>query len=162
MEGSFVLMDAENNTRVPPEMSALRLAFGQISRDEFAGRLDQGKFEPILWMNQHLPPTARVLYIGEARVYYAQNPVVWSTAFDQSPLEIMLRQARDAKDLFALMRNAHITHVYVNFVELTRLQKNYDYLVNVDFTLLDGLLKNYARLIHLQKFGAVYELENPA
>jgi hypothetical protein len=87
--------------------------------------------------------------------------VVWSTAFDQSPLEIMLRQARSAEDLFALMRKAQITHLYVNTAELARLQKNYGCLAGVDFTLLDVFLTNHTRLIHSQKFGAVYELENP-
>src|ERR1043166_5930812 len=87
--GLNLWIDVENPERVPAQMSFLTYALGQQSREEFVARMGRGTFEPIVWMNHNLPADATVLYIGEARAYYAKQHVLWSTAFDQHPLTTM-------------------------------------------------------------------------
>jgi hypothetical protein len=160
-EASVTLVDQQDYKRLPPQMNFAQYALGQVSRDEFVERMGGGMFEPVLWMNRHLPPTANVLYIGEARTYYAHRTVVWSTAYDQAPLETMMREAHDAKSLFDLMRSRQITHIYVNTVERNRLRKSYGYLANINEGLFNEFLVRYAQLVHVQGPCMVYELKNP-
>jgi hypothetical protein len=143
-----LLVDAENPERVPPTTSPAHLLLGQLSTDEFLGRLGQGMFAPILWMNQNLPAHARVLYIGEARIHHARHPVLWATAFDRHPIT-----RADLKQL-------GVTHVYVNFSEWRRLTENYDYLLDFDKAGFRRLLQDpeKARLIFDRDRYKVWEL----
>jgi hypothetical protein len=139
------LVDVESTKRFPPQLNFVQYVLGSVSRDEFVGRIGHGALEPLLWMNAHLPARARVLYIGEARVYYAKHDVLWSTAFDQHPLTTMTNLAG-------------VTHVYVNTSELNRLHANYGYLRDADLARLNDLL-GHARPIHKSGRSVVYEVE---
>jgi hypothetical protein len=158
--GLDLLIDAENPERVPAQVSSFDCVLGEVSREGFIARMGYGMFEPIVWMNHNLPADATVLYVGEARAYYARNRVLWSTAFDQPPLEAMMRQAHDARSLFDLMRGQHITHLYVNASELNRLRNSYGYLASIDQRLLDEFLGSYARPVHARGPCTVYELKS--
>lgn len=119
-------------------INPLNYALGNLSRREFVARIGGGTFEPIVWMNEHLPPSAKVLYLGEARPYYARHRVVWATAFDRFP--------PDATN--------GLTHIYVNFSELKRLRENYGYPRGLDPA---AVLAHCGREIHRSYRGAVFE-----
>jgi uncharacterized protein YeaO (DUF488 family) len=121
--------------------------------------MGHGTFEPVIWMNQNLPATAKMLYVGEARAYYARQPVLWSTAFDRHPLAEMSAKAADAEELLKLMRERGITHVYVNFSELERLRVSYGYLLDIDWRAFRTLLQDHAQQIHATGRCVVYELK---
>jgi hypothetical protein len=141
--GAQVLIDTENPERVPAEVSFVDVALGRIADDEFLARIGNGMFEPIVWMNQHLSATAKVLYIGEARVALARHPVVWATAFDQHPV---MRGVTD------------VTHVYINNAEWQRLREHYDYLLDLDSAAFRHFMEEHAQVIHTHGRGMVYEL----
>ncbi len=151
-------VDLEDPGCVPPQMSLATYTLGQFSRDGFVARMGRGVLEPIVWMNRNLPGKAKVLYVGEARAYYAKNPVLWSTAFDQHPLTAMSRAAKTPEELLAALRAQGVTHVYVNFSELVRLQNGYDYLVDANWYLIRNVLQSHAREIHTSGRRIVYEL----
>ena len=155
-EVSVTLVDQEDYRQLPPHMNFVQYALGQVSREEFVERMGGGTFEPVIWMNRHLPPTAKVLYVGEARVYYAHNPVVWSTAFDQHPLTEMIQRAGTEKELLSLMREQGITRVYVNFSELQRLSKDYGYLQGANWPRFRTFLEEHAEKVHESERGVVY------
>jgi hypothetical protein len=158
--GLNVLVDVENPDQRPPQMSLLGYALGGFSRDDFAGRMGKRVMEPILWMNENLPPEARVLYVGEARVYYARNPVVWATAFDQHPLSEMSRTAASGDRLAEALRARGVSYIYINNSELSRLSKNYGYLQEVNWPALKDALADHATLVHQSGHNLVYKL-NP-
>src|SRR5712691_3819297 len=136
------LVDVGNPLRVPAQMSFLTHALGEESKEEFIRYMGRGMFEPIMWMNHNLPPTAKVLYIGEARTHYARHAVVWSTAFDQPAL------AQNAPATWdEALRQLGITHIYINAAELQRLQRSYRYLKDLDWHAFGRWLE-HARLIH--------------
>lgn len=137
-------VDIESPERVPPHASFLQYALGQFSHEEFVARIGNEALEPIVWMNEHLPAAAKVLYVGEARAYYARHTVVWSTGFDQ----------------FVEHATTGVTHVYVNYSELRRLHDHYGYPHGLDVEALLRSLPERARLIHQGRQGAVYELVN--
>ena len=152
------LLDVESPRRMPPQMNFARYALGQFTRDEFIARMGKGMLEPVIWMNDNLPKDAGVLYVGEARAYYTKQPVLWSTAFDQHPLTAMSREAKTTDEVLAALRARGITHVYVNFSELQRLQKGYNYMLDANWNLIRNTLQRHATEIHGSARGIVYEL----
>jgi 4-amino-4-deoxy-L-arabinose transferase-like glycosyltransferase len=152
------LVDTENPERVPPQMNFLQYTLGQFTRDEFIARMGKGVLEPIIWMNENLPSNAKVLYVGEGRVYYAKQPVLWSTAFDQHPLTAMSNEAKTTEELLSELRAKGISHVYMNFAELDRLRRGYDYMLDANWSLIQNTLQHHATEVHRTGRGVVYEL----
>ncbi|MGD0060557.1 MAG: hypothetical protein ABSD58_14165 [Verrucomicrobiia bacterium] len=155
------LVDVGDPSRMPPQMSFAQYAFGQFTRDEFVASVGKGVLEPIIWMNENLPAGAKVLYVGEARAYYAKQSVVYSTAFDQNPLTAMSRAARTPEELLAALRMQGITHVYVNSSELNRLQHGYSYMTDANWSLINDVLDQgqFAKAVHISGRRIVYELK---
>jgi len=159
--GVSCFVDRDNSERVPAQVGFVNCALGQVSRQEFLARINNGgTFEAILWMNGHLPPTATVLYVGEARTFCARQRVLWSTAFDRHLLDSLDRPPADPGQLFRDLRARGVTHVYVNFSEWHRLRTNYDYLQGIDEEAFRRLLEEHARQIHVTGPGAVWELDS--
>ncbi len=152
------LADSENPEHLPPQMNFLQFALGQFTRDEFVARMGKGVLEPIVWMNENLPSDAKVLYVGESRAYYAKQPVVWSTAFDQHPFTAMSNEAKTTEELLTALRSRGITHVYVNFAELDRLRRGYNYMVDANWNLIRNTLQHQAAEVHRTGRRVVYEL----
>jgi 4-amino-4-deoxy-L-arabinose transferase-like glycosyltransferase len=152
------LVDVENPKRADPQLSFVRYDLGQFTREEFVARMGRGVLEPIVWMNENLAKDAKVLYVGEARAYYATNPVLWSTAFDQHPLTVMSQKAKTPDELVAALRSQGVTHVYVNFAELDRLRSGYNYMLDADWNLIRHTIESDMREIHKSGRGIVYEL----
>lgn len=141
-----VVVDCGDPKIRPPRMSIVQHLLGQSDGEEFLRYLGGGVLDPIFWMNEHLPRTARVLYVGEARAYYARHTALWSTAFDQHPL-----QQRPLREL-------DVTHVYVNLSEWARLARGYGYLRTVDGEALWDELRRRGREIYRTDRQVVYEL----
>lgn len=155
------LVDVGDPSRMPPQMSFVRYALGQFTRDKFIAQVGKGVLEPIIWMDENLPATAKVLYVGEARAYYATQAVVYSTAFDQNPLTAMSRTAKTPEELLAMLRAQGITHAYVNYSEVDRLQRGYNYMTDANWGLIQDVLdqERFAKVVHASGRRIVYELE---
>lgn len=111
-----------------------RMALVTLALEQIPGNV----FAPVVWMNENLPATAKVLYVGEARIALARHAVVWATAFDQFPA--------DATN--------GLTHVYWNSSELNRLHDHYGYPRGLDLALVQAHL---GREIYRTERGAVFE-----
>jgi hypothetical protein len=154
-------VDVEDPQQVPPQISFAQYDLGQVTKDEFLARVGKGVLEPIIWMNEHLPRDARVLYVGEARAYDAKPSVVYSTAFDQNPVTSMSRMAKTPEELAAALRARGITHLYVNSSEVNRLRRGYDYMAGANWALIQDTLdqEQFAKVVHTSGRRIVYELE---
>ena len=69
-------------------------------------------FEAIDWMNGHLPSASKVLYVGEARSFYSQLPVVVSSAFDPQFLIEACKKSRSGSEVAEVLRHENISHVF--------------------------------------------------
>ena len=145
-----ITADVEISSRQPPTYSVINYSLGQMSTEDFVAHMGSGAFEPIVWMNHHLPATAAVLYLGETRAYYAQHRVFWSTAFDQDLLATRTKEAT-APDSFPADLRAHgISHIYMNWSELLRLQLNYGYLRDLKWPVIQRMLQDgYLQPVHV-------------
>jgi 4-amino-4-deoxy-L-arabinose transferase-like glycosyltransferase len=75
-----------------------------------------------------LPRNAKVLFLGEARMFYCRRVHAASTVFDTNALEEIVRAARTPEDIRNGLKKQSITHLYVDTGELRRLQTTYRYL----------------------------------
>jgi hypothetical protein len=159
--GASVLVDVEDAERVPARVSVAGLGLGQVGREDFARRLGRGMFEPIFWMNENLPASATVAYVGEARAFYARHRVLWCTAYDRHPLAAAWKKPTDAASLYKGLKAAGVTHVYVNFSEWERLRKGYGYLLAMDSAAFRTMLQDeaLARRAHENGNNMVWELK---
>lgn len=70
------------------------------------------------YINQNLPPDAKVLFIGEPRTFYCERDFVAATVFDNNPFWVAAGEAKTAEDLLASARKLGITHIFVNAISL--------------------------------------------
>lgn len=138
-----VAADVHAPGRRPAVVSPLSYASGQVSRDEFV-RPVAG---PVFWMNDHLPDDAVVLYVGEARTYYARHRHVANTVYNHSAVGAWVEGAQDLEEIAARAREAGVTHVYLHAPEIERLRRNYGYLRDFDFEMFGAFLSRYGELV---------------
>jgi 4-amino-4-deoxy-L-arabinose transferase-like glycosyltransferase len=74
-----------------------------------------------------LPSNAKVLFLGEARMFYCRRVHAASTVFDTNTLEEIVRAAQSPEDIRNGLQKQSITHLYVDTAELRRLQTTYRY-----------------------------------
>ena len=89
----------------------------------------------ILFLNQNLPESARVLMVGEAEVFDADFALVYNTTFDDSIFEqwtthpddhslpVKERRMNDVAAIKARLSAEKITHVFVNWGEILRYRR---------------------------------------
>lgn len=80
---------------------------------------------PLVLFARTLEPTQCLMLVGEARTLYLPRNVVASTVFDR---EVFTSTAGDLGDALAVrrrLRDAGVTHVFVNWFEVGRLRDSY-------------------------------------
>lgn len=112
--GGFIIASgAIGDNRFFVSLSALR---GDSGSDDLPGRLTS----VVGWANETLDrPDERLLLVGEARAYDFRMPIVYSTCFDRSPAEAWLLNKAPEQQRESLAQ-AGVTHVLINWSELTR------------------------------------------
>ncbi len=77
-------------------------------------------FPTTAWVNQNLPNRkARILLVGEARVFDFIAPIEYSTCFDVNPAEVYLKGKSRTEQLTSL-RQRGITHILIQWTEIHR------------------------------------------
>jgi hypothetical protein len=75
-----------------------------------------------------VPRDAKVLFLGEAQMFYCRRAHEASTVFDTNALEEVVRAARAPEEIRDALQKQGVTHLYVDTAELRRLQTTYRYL----------------------------------
>ncbi len=81
--------------------------------------------EHLALVNDELPADAKVLLVGEARVFYYQRPIGYAVVFNRHPLSEALDRATSDHDLLDRLREAGYSHMLVNWPEVARLAGTY-------------------------------------
>jgi hypothetical protein len=78
---------------------------------------------PEAYVNLFLDPWSRVYLLGDATPLYYQRPVLYNTTWDAWPLAEAIRSSPENPAAWgAALRARGITHIMVNFAELSRLR----------------------------------------
>lgn len=107
-----------------PTRRSLAPALGLWATDDYLARMISS-YPAVKFINERLPPEARVLVIGESRVAYLRRDHVHGSALDPAPLTALVGEARDIGDIQAGLVRARITHLLVNNRELARIGREY-------------------------------------
>lgn len=96
-----------------------------------------------------LPADATVLFLGESRTFYCRRRCLASSVFDRDPVERILAEGphgNPARRVRDGLRAMGVTHIYVNWPELSRLAGSYRY--HFGGTAREGVpIKEYIALI---------------
>jgi len=77
---------------------------------------------PLAELDAILPPDAKPLLVGQAGVFYVEHPIVYNTVFDRDVLE-QIAAGRSADEIREALHDRGITHIYVDWSEITRHRK---------------------------------------
>ena len=104
--------------------SSLEVALGRESADAYLTRqLDH--FAAARFVQERLPPDARLLLIGETRPYYFYREAMAPSAYDVHPLRRWVQESPSPEALAKRLAAEGFTHVVLNIYELKRLHDNY-------------------------------------
>jgi hypothetical protein len=78
-------------------------------------------YQVIDWANKNLPPSVKILSIGETRGYYSKRKIITSSAADTNPVIEWCRQSRNADELYGKIKEKGVTHILINVPEAKRL-----------------------------------------
>lgn len=105
----------------------VRVAVGLEDRQDFLRQALGPEADAWRFVNEQLPPGARLLLVGEARTFYLDRPALCATVFDTNPLLGLLESERSTAEISAQLRAWRVTHVLVNWKEVERLQWSYSF-----------------------------------
>jgi hypothetical protein len=74
---------------------------------------------PMARMDTELPPDANPLLVGQAAVFHLDHKVVYNTVFNPETIE-QLAKGRTADELRSGLEKRNLTHVYVDWKEISR------------------------------------------
>jgi len=75
----------------------------------------------------------KILFVGESRIFYIEQPIVSGTAFNKNVLEEIFRTETNYRDIYESFRARHIAYIFINYSEARRLEKSYEYLKDFDW-----------------------------
>ena len=143
------------------------VAIGMTSHEDYLAELAKRTgfihYNAMRYINdeEKVPPGSKILFLGEARTFYCRRDHVASVVFDTHPLERIMAQSSTPDDVRSGLQAEGITHLYINTVELWRLQESYRYMFggserlgmldNFNWRLFDSFARQHLRLV--QVFG---------
>ena len=72
-----------------------------------------------------VPTGTKVLLLAESRPFYLRSNYIYNTVFDKCPFVEIILANTGTDELMDYLRQEKITHIYVNWSELERLQRYY-------------------------------------
>jgi len=78
-------------------------------------------------VNVHTPPGATVWLVGEARTFYVDRRCYYHVVFNDDPLAERIRRCKDPAEAVEWLQAVGVTHVYVDWSEVRRLQRTYGF-----------------------------------
>ncbi|TKB53529.1 MAG: hypothetical protein E8D50_07435 [Nitrospira sp.] len=144
--------------------SSGKVALGQEPGAEYAKRTVD-YYEAATFVKEHLPPDAKLLFIGESRPFYFDRTSLAPYPFHEHPLTQWIREATSLDQLRDRLRDEGFTHVILNTREFKRLHDKYQVLAfsGPNALLYDQHLKQLPRtMTTLFSKNGVYIFEIPS
>lgn len=82
-------------------------------------------YSAIKYVNENLPPEAKVLFVGDERSFYMKREFLVSSVYDRCAAVEYAAAAKDGEDLYARLRADGFTHILLNTAEAIRLGRDY-------------------------------------
>ncbi len=145
-----------------PEYGLLKVALGRESRAEFLSRTLYA-YAAFRFVNEQLPPAAKILLIGENEEYYLNRNFVANSPLDDNIIVGIVDSSRNSEEIRNRLKEMGITHIFYNVSEVKRVSLTYNSFnwANKEarerfFSFLSD--KKYLRLIFFSKGVFIYKL----
>ena len=138
-----------------------KVSIGIETREQYLMRKVQ-YYPAMKYINEQLPETAGVLFLGEARGYYCRKRYIASSVFNKTPIVEWAENSGSADELMGILKKNHITHLFINEKEADRLQQEYKifYWTDKGKKLFSGLIEKYGKQVFFHNNGLrVIELD---
>ena len=109
--------------------------------------------------------STQVLFIGEARIYYFDSPIIANTVFNRNLLEELLLKYNDT-DVKKILKQQNIFYIYANWNEVARLDITYaftyqgkqrnGYFSQISLARVKQFLKTQCNIILEEKHNTIY------
>ncbi len=78
----------------------------------------QPPYAALEFINEKLPPDAKVLFLGDSRAYYCDRDFIAPTVYDSNPFWIAAKESKSPAELDAKLKAMGITHIFLNASQL--------------------------------------------
>jgi hypothetical protein len=136
---------------------------GLETREQYLDRELPNSYEPLVrWTDDHLPPDARLLIVGDSRGVYYRRPFFAQSVFDEPFLANAARQSRDAEGILKRLRQLGVNYLVLNVPEGLRVSKEYHQyeLQPEEWKRFDRFFRSGLTPVYWKEFQGVYEV-NP-
>ena len=109
-----------------------------------------------------LPPSDRLLVVGDSRSLYYPRPFLANSVFDPQVLEVLARRAKDAEGIWRGLREMGVDDLVVSGEEGMRVAEQYGHyaLKPGEWEKLDGFIQSHADLVFRRGASGVYHLRD--
>jgi hypothetical protein len=74
---------------------------------------------PLATIDRELPPSARILLVGQAAVFHVNHRILYNTVFNPETIEV-LASGKTPAEFHRALKDRGITHIYVDWKEINR------------------------------------------
>jgi hypothetical protein len=149
---------------------------GRLTRREFLSNSHTGYglpyYSAMEFINQNLPASSRVLFLGESRAYFCERDFIAASVFDHNPFWRAAGEAASLEDLRSRVGELGVTHVFLSPAQLYY-RADFQAVVPIDIISKDTFRQFFANYFNkvfedrqlgpdgrLQNWIIVYELLN--
>ncbi len=134
---------------------ALNLVLGKENKKDYL-KNTLPHYSGIEFINRNLPSDSLILFIYEARTAYIKRKFISATPYDTNILKDLLREYSDPEELINELKNRRVTHLFLNKMEMERIEKKFDYLGIKNPEIRERFYGLLSRLEILYSSGEIY------
>jgi 4-amino-4-deoxy-L-arabinose transferase-like glycosyltransferase len=118
-------------------------------------------YPAISYINNELPDSSKILFIGDNQTYYCEKPLLSNSPLDRSIIVETVRNSKDSKEVKDNLRAMGITHIYYNASEVKRTQETYsafDWKGQEEYTFIN-FMENYTKKLFEKNGCFIFEIK---
>jgi hypothetical protein len=118
-------------------------------------------YPAIKYMNEELPSSSKILFIGDNQTYYCEKPLLSNSPLDRNIIVEVVKNSKNSEEVKNKLKTMGITHIYYNATEVKRTQATYssfDWGPEEEYTKFSEFLGNYTQTLFEKKGCFILEL----
>jgi hypothetical protein len=120
-------------------------------------------YPAIKYMNEELPSSSKILFIGDNQTYYCEKPFLSNSPLDRNIIIEIVKNSTNSKEVRNKLKMMGITHIYYNATEVKRTQETYssfDWGTEEEYTKFLDFVENYTKTVFEKDGCFVLELKD--
>ncbi len=82
-------------------------------------------YPAIKYINEELPSSSKILFIGDNQTYYCEKPLLSNSPLDRNIIVEVVKNSKNGEEVKNKLKMMGITHIYYNATEVKRTQETY-------------------------------------